>query len=153
MATGKVEVLLVEDNEDHIFLTTRVLDEASGSQFNIHVVPDGEATLDFVFQRGEHEQAPRPDLILLDIKLPKMGGIEVLKRLKEDPATRAIPILMLTSSDRDQDIAASYQNGANSYIAKPIAFDRFEEKLRGIPAYWNGVSELPPRAGSHLPLA
>ncbi len=153
MATGEVEVLLVVDNEDHIFLTTRVLGEASESRYNIHVVRNGEATLDFVLQRGEHEQAPRPDLILLDIKLPKMDGIEVLRRLKQDPATRAIPVLMLTSSDRDQDVAASYENGANSYIAKPVGFDRFEEKLRGIPAYWNRVSELFPRGGRHLPPA
>jgi len=145
MATCKIEVLLVEDNRDHIFLTTKALGQASDSRYSIHVVLDGEAALDFVHRRGDYAQAPRPDLILLDIKLPKMDGIEALRHLKGDVNTRSIPILMLTSSDREQDIGESYQNGANSYITKPMNFERFEDKLRGIPAYWSHVSKFPPR--------
>ncbi len=145
MVEPNVEVLLVEDNEDHIFLTTKVLREAPNARYNIHVVMDGEAALDFIYQRGKYSNVSRPDLILLDIKLPKIDGLEVLKRLKLDPSTKSIPILMLTSSEREQDVASSYQNGTNSYITKPINYEDFEQKLRVIQAYWDKVTKLPPK--------
>ncbi|MBF8265449.1 MAG: two-component system response regulator [Dehalococcoidia bacterium] len=145
MVEPNVEVLLVEDNEDHVFLTKKVLLEAQNARYNISVVTDGEAALDFIYQRGKYSNVSRPDLILLDIKLPKIDGLEVLKRLKLDPSTKSIPILMLTSSEREQDVAISYQNGINSYITKPINYEDFEQKLRAIQAYWDKVSKLPPK--------
>ena len=101
---SKVDVLLVEDNEDHIFLTRKAMLAANGNTFSLHVAMDGEEALDFVFKRGGHSDAPRPDLILLDINLPKKDGFQVLQELKKHPDYRTIPVTMLTSSDAYNDV-------------------------------------------------
>ncbi len=139
----QIDVLLVEDNEDHIYLTRKALSEGAGAQMKLHIVTDGEAALDFMNHRAPYEGVPSPDLVLLDVKLPKKDGFEVLEALKTDPRFRAIPVIMLTSSDTESDILRGYGLGSNAYIAKPIAFDEFSQKLRAIPEFWNRIATLP----------
>ncbi|MCC6442678.1 MAG: response regulator [Armatimonadetes bacterium] len=141
----KVDVLLVEDNPDHIFLTRKALSESEEIAFTVHVVRDGEEAIHFVRRVPPYERAPRPDIVLLDIQLPRKDGFRVLEELKSDPGTRIIPVLMLTTSDADADILKSYGLGTNSYIAKPIRYDEFSEKIRSISNYWGKVSLIPPR--------
>jgi len=148
MTEGKVDVLLVEDNEDHIFLTRRVL-QTSGLPLNLHVVCDGGEALRFVSRIGAYADAPRPDLILLDIKLPGKDGFEVLQELKSHECFKAIPVVMLTSSAADADIRRACGLGANSYITKPIQLDDILARLQQIPGYWAPLNVLPP-AGSEV---
>jgi CheY-like chemotaxis protein len=138
-----IHVLLVEDNEDHIFLTRRAL-QSSGLPLTIHVVNDGDEALEFVFQTGAHATAPRPDLILLDVKLPGKDGFEVLQELKSNDAYRSIPIIMLTSSTAEADIIKGYGLGSNSYVSKPVTFDEMVTKLGKLPSYWVRTNILPP---------
>ncbi|MDQ3815719.1 MAG: response regulator [Armatimonadota bacterium] len=142
-AGKKVDVLLVEDNEDHIFLASRALHN-SGLPLNLYVVRDGEEALEFIYQTGAHREAPRPDLILLDIKLPGRDGFEVLQELKTNESFKAIPIVMLTSSGADTDVSRAYVLGANSYITKPVDISELVAKLRQIPGYWTQLNVLPP---------
>ena len=144
----RIDLLLVEDNEDHVFLTSEALVEGTGDALNIHVARDGEEALDFVYRRGGHADAPRPDLILLDIRLPRKDGFEVLKELKESPEYRSIPIIMLTSSDAEMDVVRGYGLGNNAYIAKPIRFEDFAERIQGLRAFWDRVALLPPKRES-----
>jgi len=139
----KINLLLVEDNEDHVYLTRKALMEENAEVFNFSVVNDGEEALKYVYREGEYADAPLPDLILLDVKLPKKDGFEVLQALKSDPKYRTIPIIMLTSSDAEADVLRGYGLGSNAYIAKPIAMDEFAAKLRGIPTFWNKIATLP----------
>ena len=139
-------ILLVEDEEAHAELTKRAI-RKSGNANRMDVVTSGEEALDYLFNRGiyaDKSSYPLPGLILLDIKLPGIDGIEVLKTLKEDPNLRKIPVIMLTSSERDQDVARSYKHYANSYLTKPVGFKEFEEKIRQIDFYWMILNE-PPR--------
>jgi CheY-like chemotaxis protein len=140
-------ILLVEDEEAHARLTERAIRKA-GNANRIHVVSDGEQALDYLFNRGKYADKgkfPHPGLILLDIKLPGVDGIEVLKQIKTDPVLRKIPVIMLTTSEREEDIAASYCHYANSYLTKPVGFKEFEEKVRQIDNYWMLVNEPPTR--------
>jgi two-component system response regulator len=140
-----VDILLVEDNEDHIELTLRAL-KNNNLINDIHVVKDGQEALDFVCHQGEYEDTekyPRPGLILLDIHLPKMNGFEVLETLKKDPDVKSIPIIMLTTSSRDEEIAKSYAGGANSYVTKPVDFEEFAKKIKDVKLYWTIVNSLP----------
>lgn len=140
-------ILLVEDEEAHARLTERAIRKA-GNANRIVVVPDGEQALDYVHNRGKYtdrSEYPRPGLILLDIKLPGISGIDVLKEIKTDPVLRKIPVIMLTTSENEQDIAASYCHYANSYLTKPVGFKEFEEKVRQIDFYWLLVNEPPTR--------
>ncbi len=140
-----VNILLVEDNENHAELTLRAL-QNNNLINDISVVKDGREALDFVYRRGEYrdtEKYPRPGLILLDINLPKVNGLEVLETLKKDPDLKSIPIIMLTTSSRDEEIAKSYTGGANSYITKPVDFGEFAQKIKNIKLYWTIVNTLP----------
>jgi two-component system, response regulator len=133
-----VSILLVEDNPDHAHLTIRALRD--GDLLNdIHWVKDGAEALDYLYRRGRYADpatAPRPGLILLDIKLPKQDGHDVLRRIKSDEELRVIPVVMLTTSTRDDEVSAAYQTGANSFVAKPVNFTEFMEKVRTVKLYW-----------------
>jgi CheY-like chemotaxis protein len=138
-------ILLVEDEEAHAQLTKRAIRKA-GNANRVEVVPDGEQALDYLFNRGkfsDNHQYPHPGLILLDIKLPGIDGIEVLRQIKEDPVLRRIPVIMLTTSEREEDITESYGHYANSYLTKPVGFKEFEDKVRQLDAYWLLVNEPP----------
>lgn len=140
-------ILIVEDEEAHAELIRRAILKADRVN-RIDVVGDGEEALDYMFNRGAYydpEQYPHPAMVLLDIKLPGMGGLEVLKRIKGDRVLKMIPVIMLTTSDREQDIKFAYQNHANSYLTKPIGFTAFEKKVLELGRYWTMLNE-PPRA-------
>ena len=143
---GQLEILLVEDSPADIELTLHSL-RRNNLANRVHVVRDGEEAIDYLFCRGAYsdrsfEEAPR--LVLLDIKLPKVSGLEVLRQLKSDPLTKAIPVVILTSSREDQDIVNGYHLGVNSYLQKPVDFDRFREIVRQLGLYWVVVNEPPP---------
>jgi two-component system response regulator len=133
-----VTILLVEDNPDHGELTLRAL--KAGNMLNDIVwVKDGAEALDYLFRRGRYAQAdraPRPGLILLDLKLPKVDGHEVLRQIKSDEKLRTIPVVMLTTSGEESDVAESYGLGANSYVTKPVSFSEFMEKVKTVKLYW-----------------
>ena len=133
-----INILLVEDNPIDIKIAKRSLKEGRITN-KMYVVRDGQEALDFIRNMGEYEdaaKAPKPDLILLDINLPKLDGIEVLKELKKDPKYKRIPVVMLTMSDDEKDIFNGYDNGANSYITKPVEFDKFLKAIKAINFYW-----------------
>lgn len=140
-----VEVLLVEDNPNDVELTLHALQKNKLAN-RIHVVRDGAEALDFIYGQGVYAgRSPDfpPKVILLDLKLPKIDGIEVLKRLKGDPVTRAIPVVVLTSSNQSRDIEQTYTLGANSYIVKPVQFDLFVEVMRKLGFYWLLLNQPP----------
>jgi CheY-like chemotaxis protein len=133
-----VELLLVEDNPQDLELALRALRKANLSN-RIHVARDGAEALEFVFCEGAYGGrtiADAPKVILLDLKLPKVDGLEVLKRIKGDPRTKLIPIVVLTSSKEQSDVVESYQLGVNSYIVKPVNFERFAEAVHDLGLYW-----------------
>jgi two-component system, response regulator len=139
------KILLVEDNPDHAELTIRALKD--GNMLNgIAWVKDGEEALDFLYRRGRYGNGAadgRPALILLDIKLPKVDGHEVLRQVKTDPQLRTIPVVMLTTSEREDEVARCYAAGANSFVAKPVRFSDFVEKVRSVQLYWVLTNLLP----------
>jgi len=145
MAQGNTIILLVEDNEDHIILIKEAL--AVNNIINeVRVVTTGEEALDYLFREGRYsdpEKSPHPTLIILDIKLPKMDGQEVLKTIKADPGLKHIPVIVLTTTTREEDMVKSYQNGANSYITKPIDPKKFFEKIKNLKLYWMLTNSLP----------
>lgn len=140
-----VEILLVEDNPQDLKLTQRALRKANLTN-NIHIARDGVEALEFLFCEGAHaarKTEEHPKVILLDLKLPKMDGLEVLKRIKADPRTRAIPVVVLTSSKEQNDIVESYHLGVNSYIVKPVNFERFAEAVQNLGMYWLLLNQPP----------
>lgn len=140
-----VEVLLVEDNPSDVELTLRALKKRNIAN-RVHVVNDGEEALDFVFNRGKYKDRninERLKFILLDLKLPKIDGIEVIKALKSDNRTKSIPIVIMTSSKEEEDLVKSYKLGVNSYIVKPLDFSQFQDIVEKIGYYWLLVNELP----------
>jgi CheY-like chemotaxis protein len=141
---GELSVLLVEDNEDDVLIAQRAFKEFKFIS-TVHVARDGQEALDLLSASGSRTgQKPlRPSLILLDITLPLMDGIALLRRLKADSALRAIPVVMLTTSSRHEDILRSYENGAASYITKPASLEEFLELARKFELYWVSVSKLP----------
>jgi two-component system, response regulator len=144
-AARGLSILLVEDNQDHAELTLKAL-ESSNSAYRVFWVKDGEEALDFLQQKGRWagaNAAPRPGLVLLDVNLPKVGGHEVLRRIKADEALRAIPVVMLTTSDRDEEVAASYLAGVNSFVTKPVRFSDFVERIKSVKGYWVATNRLP----------
>jgi CheY-like chemotaxis protein len=144
--SGETEILLVEDNPTDLELALRVFKKHRIAN-RIEVTRDGLQALDFLFGEGVHAGRGGiqiPKVILLDLKLPKIGGIEVLRRIKGDPRTRAIPIVVLTSSREEKDLLESYQLGVNSYIVKPVDFDQFSDCLKQIGIYWL-LSNAPPK--------
>jgi CheY-like chemotaxis protein len=133
-----IKILLVEDNPDDIDITKRALREAKVIN-KLWIVRDGQEALDFLRNEGEYRDpsaCPRPGLILLDINLPKVNGIDVLKAIKDDPKLKRIPVVMLTVSKRDEDIIKSYNCGCNSFIQKPVNFENFVEVVKEISLYW-----------------
>lgn len=145
MVLNLIEILLVEDNPDHITLILRALKDNKVIN-NVYVVEDGQKALDYLYHRNQFQNTKnytRPNLILLDVKLPKMNGFEVLKQIKSDPNLKYIPVIMLTTSDKDEEIIQGYNAGANSYITKPVDFEEFRKKVKNLDLYWGLVSELP----------
>ena len=145
-ANGKtIDILLAEDNEADIKITLRAFDKAKIKN-NVFVVRNGQEALDFVYHRGQYQDQhkyPRPDLILLDIAMPKVDGLEALKKLKSDEETYFIPVVMLTSSKNEQDVMKSFKNGAASYIQKPVTYDEFAKVVDVFNVYWHIVNKLP----------
>jgi CheY-like chemotaxis protein len=137
-----VEILLVEDNPGDVRLTREAFKEAKISNA-LHVACDGAEALDFLYRRNSHANAPRPDLILLDLNLPKKDGREVLAEVKADTELRRIPIVVLTTSKAEEDIVRSYDLHANCYITKPVDFDQFVEVVKSIEGFWLTVVKLP----------
>ena len=140
-----VTILLVEDNLDDITITKKALKEAKILN-KLYVVRDGQEALDYLRHQGSYQDPatnPKPGLILLDINLPKLNGVEVLAQVKKDPEFKKIPIVMLTVSKRDEDIAKSYENGCNSFIQKPVEFERFVTIVKEIGLYW-GLLNISP---------
>ena len=144
MRENGVEVLLVEDNPQDAELTLRTLKQRRLAN-SVHVVRDGEEALHFFFGAGVHAGRARdvPRVVLLDLKLPKIDGLEVLRRLKSEEETKTIPVVMLTSSREERDVIESYNLGANSYIVKPVDFDTFAEAVAEVGLYWLLLNERP----------
>lgn len=138
-------ILLVEDDPDHEVLTIRALRKASVAN-EIRVARDGEEALDVLFGNGGDALKITPQVILLDLKLPKIDGLEVLRRVRESELTRMLPVVILTSSDEESDIVRSYKLGVNSYIRKPVNFTEFAEATRQLGMYWLVLNECPPRS-------
>ena len=137
-----LDLLLVEDSRTDVELTEEALDTAD-IETQLHVVSDGEAALAFLRREPPHESAPRPDLVLLDLNMPRKDGREVLREMKQDERLRSIPVLVLTTSGAQEDIAEAYASGANAYIRKPVHFDDFIATMRAIEGFWMSVATLP----------
>jgi CheY-like chemotaxis protein len=138
----EVEVLIVEDNEEDAELTLRALKKHRLANNVVHLI-DGEQALDFIFGRGSYsgrQISQMPKVILLDLKMPKVSGLEVLEAVKSDPRTKVIPVVILTSSEEDPDVKRSYELGANSYIVKPVEFDNFSKTVADLGLYWMAVN-------------
>ena len=145
MKSKEVRILLVEDNPDDVELTLRAFEKHNLAN-DIVVARDGEEALDILFQRGKQSSGGQiPDLILLDLKLPKVDGLEVLREIRNNPRTKLIPVVILTSSKEENDLDQSYRLGANSYIRKPVNFDRFTEVIMQLGLYWMILNEPPPK--------
>ncbi|MBK9121600.1 MAG: response regulator [Chloroflexi bacterium] len=138
-----IEILLVEDNAGDARLTQEVLKD-SKIKNNLHIVVDGVEAMEFLHQRGIYSSAPRPDIILLDLNLPRMDGREVLREIKEDDILRRIPVVIMTTSDDEHDILAAYDLYANCYITKPVDFQRFIDIVKTIENFWFSIVRLPP---------
>jgi two-component system, response regulator len=142
-------ILLVEDNPDDEELTLRTL-KKNNIQNDVVVLRDGQEALDYLFGTGpyrERESSAMPVVIMLDIKLPKVGGMEVLRRIRADRRTRLLPVVILTSSDEERDLAESYQLGANSYVKKPVRFSDFQKAIKQLALYWLILNNAPPNKG------
>jgi CheY-like chemotaxis protein len=143
-----ITILICDDDADDRMLTQQALEDAHVANA-VHFVADGEQLLDYLYQRGEYAgetgKAPRPGLILLDLNMPKMDGREALKVIKEDETLRDIPVVILSTSALDADIARSYKLGVNSFITKPVTFSGFVEAMNVLGRYWLEIVELPPR--------
>jgi two-component system, chemotaxis family, response regulator Rcp1 len=137
-------ILLVEDNAGDVRLTREALREG-GITVELIAVPDGEQALAYLRAEGAHADARRPDLILLDLNLPKKNGLEVLEEVHEDPELRRIPVVMLTTSSSSRDVAACYDRGVNCYVVKPLDLDEFTRLIQAIHSFWFETAELPPR--------
>ena len=140
-------ILLVEDNSDDELLTLRALKNINISN-EVIVARDGQQALDYFFGDGASTRTT-PTVMLLDLKLPKVDGLEVLRRIRADERTRMQPVVILTSSKEEQDLLTSYRHGANSYIRKPVDFSQFQEAIRQLGLYWLVMNEAPPSKGSY----
>lgn len=142
-------ILLVEDNAQDEMLTLRSLRKVNLANI-VEVVRDGQQALDYLFREGEFKDRPRqalPAVVLLDLGLPRVGGLEVLARLRSDARTRLLPVVILTSSDEEQDRLRSYLGGANSFVRKPVDFADFAETVAGLGVYWMALNEPPSPGG------
>jgi len=145
MANGEVEILYVEDDDADVELTLIALEEFRIANA-IHVARDGVEALDFLFSRGPHSNRSfsLPKFVLLDLKLPKISGLEVLQAIRNDERTRTVPVVVLTSSKEQVDMIDSYKLGVNSYIQKPVDFEQFQKTIRQLGLYWLVVNQAPP---------
>ena len=141
-AADEIHVLLVEDDPGDVLMTQEAF-EHHKLRNQLHVVSDGVEALSFLRREGEHADAPRPGMILLDLNLPRKDGREVLEEVKNDPALRSIPVVVLTTSQAEEDILRSYNLHANAYVAKPVDFDRFIQVIRQIDDFFVTVVKLP----------
>lgn len=137
-----IDILLVEDNPGDVRLTQEAF-KASKLLNRLHVVGDGEQAMAFLRREGVHADAPRPGLVLLDLNMPRMGGREVLAAVKADEDLRRIPIVILTSSEADEDVVGAYDLHANAYIRKPVDLDQFVEAMRKLEGFWLEIVRLP----------
>lgn len=140
-----IEVLLVEDDPGDELMTREAFED-NKIRNTLHVVRDGQEALDFLYRRGEHTEAPRPDLVLLDLNLPKYDGRQVLEQIKGDPELSLIPVVVLTTSSAEEDILRSYKLHANAYVTKPVDLDQFIAAVRQIDEFFVTVVRLPGRA-------
>jgi two-component system, response regulator len=139
-------ILLVDDNEHDVFLTRRAL-EKGGITHDVVVADDGQEALDYLFGTGRHQGRDlirMPAVIFLDLKMPRVGGFEVLKQIRANPRTRSLPVVILTASREEKDIQRSYEDGCNAYVTKPVDFDRFAEAARQLGSFWLLWNEQPP---------
>jgi len=144
-ATSVVEILIVEDSPNDAEMALRALKKNNLAN-NVLVLSDGEMALDFIFAKGKfagRKEAPRPKIILHDLKLPKVDGLEVLKEIKSHAETKIIPVIVLTSSREESDLITSYRLGVNSYIVKPVDFDKFVDAVRDLGLYWLLLNQQP----------
>ena len=141
-----VKILLVEDNLQDIEITRRAF--AKGKvKFVLIVVRDGQEALDYLYHQGKYSDpatSPRPGMILLDLNLPKLGGMEVLQEIKKDDSLKAIPVIVMTASPREEDIVRTYKLGVNTYIQKPVEFEKFMQVVHAVQEYWIVIASLPP---------
>lgn len=143
--TGRIEILLVEDSEPDVLLTQEAFEGARVPN-RVHVVRDGVEALSFLRREGDHTGAPRPDVILMDINMPRKNGLEVLGEIKADPGLATIPVVMLTTSQSDDDVRGSYARHASGYVVKPVGFENFLQAIRAFEEFWMTFVRFPPRA-------
>ena len=139
-----IEILMVEDNPGDVRLTREALKDSKILN-QLHVVEDGVAALDFLYRRPPYESVQRPDLVLLDLNLPRMDGREVLATIKADPQLKLIPVVVLTTSEAEEDVLRAYHLAANCYVTKPVDLHQFNRIVQGIENFWLSIVTLPPR--------
>jgi CheY-like chemotaxis protein len=139
-----IEILLAEDNPGDVRLTEKALDHGNIIN-NLHVVTNGVEAIEFLQQEGEYADEPRPDLVLLDLNMPKKDGREVMEDMKANPSLRRIPVVVLTSSEAEEDVVRSYELNANAYLTKPVDFDGFVDIVKRIEDFWFSVVKMPPK--------
>jgi two-component system, response regulator len=141
---SEIQILLVEDTPEDAELMLRALKKGQVTN-HCHHVEDGAAALDFLFREGDYASRPdqNPKVILLDLKLPRVDGMEVLRRVKRDPRTKSVPVVVLTSSRESKDLEEAYQIGVNSYVVKPVDFEQFTEAMERLGHYWNVLNVIP----------
>lgn len=142
MENSRIEILLVDDNDDDIFM----IEEAFRDEDLVHIskaVQDGRAALAYLRNEGEYRDASRPSLVLLDINMPRTNGLEVLMMIKEDERLKTLPVVMLTTSDRTEDVETAYRYGASSFITKPLDFTSFQQAAREFSSYWARLATVP----------
>lgn len=145
----RIEILLVDDHPADVALARRTLEDSGSFQgCRLHVAPDGLAALVFLRREGVHAAAPRPDLVLMDLNLPKLGGLELLREIRQDPVLTSLPVLILSTSDREQDILECYALHANAYLTKPSSLTQFRALMKGVAEFYLGVARLPGGARS-----
>lgn len=139
-----IEILLVEDNPADVRLTIEALKEGKVKN-NLYIAEDGEMALDFLYKRGNYQDTPMPDIVLLDLNLPKVNGHEVLAIIKKDENLKRIPVVILTTSKADEDILNTYEHHANCYITKPVDLEKFIHVIQSIEDFWLTIVKLPPK--------
>lgn len=139
-----IDILLVEDDPGDVLMTTEALQDGK-ILHTLHVVNNGEDAVAFMERTGSYAEAPRPDIVLLDLNLPRLDGREVLARIKSDPDLRRIPVVILTTSEAEEDVLRSYDLHANAYVTKPVDFDRFVAVVQQVPEFFMSVVRLPSR--------